>query len=133
MAQRLNRRLIRFFDSPIWPALLSAFVAPGLGQISNRDYAKGILLLFTSIAPLITFYNILEQRLSLILPGSPDLWAKNPQALREALTKLITESPGLFITFYALVCTVWVFGVIDAYISGKQKRIRKSLKNEQNL
>ena len=133
MAGRVSKRLLRFFNSPFWPALLSAFVAPGMGQISNRDYGKGVLLLFASLIPLITFYNVLQDRLALLLPGAPEAWAKDPQALRVALTKIVAQNPGLFVTFYALIITVWVYGVVDAFMMGRRKRKNRALKNEQDL
>ena len=115
----------RFIGSPIWPALLSALVAPGVGQIYNREMTKGFFLLTTSIGSFLWFSKVITERLSLLLPGTPDQWATNQAALREALTRLITENSEMFMTFQLLIILIWGFGVVDAYLTAR-KRMKQS-------
>jgi hypothetical protein len=94
-------RFLRFFGlrSPIWPAVFSAFIGPGVGQFLNGDLKKGILLCVTTLGSFVWFSNVVGERLMLILPGTPEQWKGNPELLREAITRLFTETPGMFITF----------------------------------
>ncbi len=123
-----RRRPLR--KSPIWPALLSALVAPGIGQVFNRDYAKGIFLLLSSMTSFIWFSKVLTEKLIGVLPGPPEKWAENQDALREALMKLIQENAQMFFTFQILVILIWGFGVIDAYMSAS--KAMPPLQNDEN-
>jgi hypothetical protein len=115
----------RLFRSAIWPALLSAVVAPGLGQIANRDYKKGIFLLATSLGSFLWFSKVVTDQLSLILPGTPDEWRLNPVALKEAVFKIVNQNPSMFLVFQILMVVVWMFGVVDAYLTARRPNTLK--------
>ena len=106
--------------SPIWPALLSALVAPGVGQIYNRELPKGFFLLSVSIGSFLWFSKVVTERLSLLLPGTAEQWAKDPVLLREGLMKLINQNSDMFMTFQLLILLVWGFGVADAYFTARK-------------
>lgn len=114
----------RFGASPVWPALLSGLVAPGLGQIYNREYRKGSLLLFASIGSFIWFSRTVTQAISLLLPGTPDQWTLNEGAFRGAVTKVVSQNPNMFVTFEVLIIVVWAFATLDAYFTAR--RLRRS-------
>lgn len=118
--------------SPIWPAILSAIVAPGIGQIFNRDYAKGFFLLLSSLTSFMWFSKVVTERLSTLLPGTPDQWASNQDALREALMKLISAEGQMFFTFQILVVLIWGFGVVDAYLSARRKPSQHPVNDDAN-
>ncbi len=107
--------------SPLWPALLSALVAPGAGQIFNREFKKGIFLLAASLGSFIWLSKVLGEKLSVLLPGTPEEWLQKPVMLEEARTKLINEAPGMFFSFFILMILVWGFAVVDAYITAKHQ------------
>lgn len=107
--------------SAIWPALLSALVAPGVGQIANREYGKGALLLVASLGSFFWFSRVLTEQISLYLPGTPDQWMNNQATLREAIIKLAEQNASMFMTFQLLVLIVWIFAVVDAYITAKKR------------
>lgn len=111
-----------FFRSPIWPAILSAFVAPGVGQLANGDLSKGLFLLTTSVGTFFYFVHVMTERLSVLLPGTPDQWATNQQALRDAVKRLIEGDPNMFFTFQILMLLTWTFGIVDAYVTAKNPR-----------
>lgn len=115
----------RFGSSPIWPALLSGLVAPGMGQIFNREFLKGGLLLFASIGSFLWFSKTVTEALSLVLPGTPELWASNQQAFREAVVKVVQQNPNMFITFEILIVLVWVFAIVDAYLTARRRASAK--------
>jgi uncharacterized membrane protein HdeD (DUF308 family) len=108
--------------SPVWPALLSALVAPGVGQIFNRDYKRGILLLVISLGGFFWFSSVLTQQLSLFIHTAPETWMQNPNLLKDALSKVVGQNPDMFVTFYTLMFLTWIFGVVDAYVSARKLR-----------
>jgi hypothetical protein len=105
---------------PLWAALLSGLVAPGIGQIFNRDFVKGIFLLVASVGSFLWFSKVCVERLAVLLPGNPEEWATNQTVFKEALTKLITQNPDMFMTFELLIIIVWVYGIIDAYATARR-------------
>lgn len=113
---------MKFVRSPFWPASLSGLIVPGLGQFYNRDYSKGVLLLVASFGALLWFTRTLTNQLSLLLPGTPDQWEQDPMALKEAVLVLVKENPGMFFTFHMLILVVWVFSIVDAYLSARSKK-----------
>ena len=117
----ISRMKKRFGTSPAWPALLSGLVAPGLGQIYNREYAKGGLLLFASIGSFLWFSRTVTQALALILPGNPEQWATDKTVFREAVVKVVEKNPDMFVTFEVLIVLVWVFGILDAYFTARRR------------
>ncbi len=116
----MNSFLKKYSKSPIWAALLSGIVAPGLGQIYNRNNKRGILLMVISIGGLLWFSSILTEQLSLYIHTPPDTWMQNPDQLSAAITQVISKNPNMFVTFYALMLITWIFGIVDAYLSAKK-------------
>jgi uncharacterized membrane protein HdeD (DUF308 family) len=118
----MSEFLKKWSRSPIWPVLLSALVAPGLGQVYNRDLKRGILLLAVSLGGFFWFSSILTNQLSVFLPSPPETWVQHPEMLKEAITKVVAQNPSMFVTFYALMIFTWLFAVVDAYLSSKKLR-----------
>ena len=110
--------------SPLWPALVSGLVAPGLGQILNREPFKGAFLLFSFVGSILWFSKIVGQRLLTLLPGSPEQWAQDPAVMREAVVRLATDDPKSFLMFDVLILLVWGFSVVDAYLTAKKRNAK---------
>lgn len=121
--------IYKIVRSPYWPAFLSGFIAPGVGQITNKELPKGFLLLGASLGSIIMFTRTMTDQLSLLLPGTPDQWQQNQAALKEAIRVLYGKNPGMFITFHMLILTVWIFGMVDAYLTAKKRSTRKPKEN----
>jgi hypothetical protein len=98
--------------------LLSGLVMPGLGQLMNRQLAKGgllvagVSLLFMAIMGL-TFYHLSRAITALgeLAPGA-DKWA----ALR---TQLLRQDTAWLWLGGGLFFLVWLYGVIDAWRWGR--------------
>ncbi len=105
---------------PAMAVFLSGLVAPGIGQIYNRDYKRGALLLLLSIGSFYWFSTVLTEQLSAILPGTPETWVTDATKFREALLAVVQKNPGMFVSFYALMILTWIFAMVDAYISAKK-------------
>ena len=62
-------------------------------------------------------------------------WVKLPthiveEALKSALLDLFQENTGMFLSFYLLIPTVWIFSVVDAYLTVQRKRRRYASSNK---
>lgn len=122
MARKVKKsRLRRLVRSPWWPATLSAVVAPGLGQISNRDYGRGFLLLFASLGTSFWFFHRIHDELRLLLPIDPSQWEANRELVREAYEEIVRRYPETFTTFYILIVVVWAFSIVDAYLTARRR------------
>ena len=115
-----QNKIYRFVRSPWWPALLSGFVAPGLGQFANRNYLKAALLFTSTVGSSLWFSRIVTDQISLHLAGTPDEWIQNRPAFQAAFMKVGEENPALFVLFYLLLFTTWVFSIVDAYLDAKK-------------
>jgi len=105
---------------PLVSALLSGLVIPGAGQIVNGDLKRGIFLIVVFLGSIVWFMKVLIERLTVILPGTPEEWKQNPQILQETMQKLFVETPGVFLTFELLMIMIWIYSIVDAYMSAKK-------------
>jgi hypothetical protein len=109
--------------SVVIPVLLSLFLGPGAGQLYNRDFKKGTLLILASLAVLIGagwwYYKALQ-------PFIPvDLMTTDPEAVKRILTNAAQEigAKSRLLPFcQALLMTLWIYGIVDAYLSAQKKR-----------
>jgi hypothetical protein len=100
-------------------AALSGLVCPGAGQLYNRQYVKGGLLMAASLSLVgAAVYRTWEEMMRLALAVEPGELFLNlaPMAHR------IAETNKPFYDKVALLFLVlWVYGVIDAYIKGNKQ------------
>jgi len=100
---------------PFTALSLSAIVLPGVGQLYNRQYVKGAILiaLFTGIS-LYLFYWVLVLGVGLILfLFQHDFlsWVEtSEQDLRSFLTGLV------------ILGVTWLISVVDAYFSANKRK-----------
>jgi hypothetical protein len=116
------RSLKKILRGPIVPVLFSAILGPGTGQILNGEFKKGFLLMITTFGSFMWFSKVVGERLSLVLPGTPDEWKLDPTKLTEAFTNLVHESPSMFLLFQILMILLWIYGMLDAYWGAKERR-----------
>jgi hypothetical protein len=97
-------------------AVLSGLVCPGAGQLYNRQYIKGGLIILASLSLVgAAAYRTWEEMMRLALAVEPGELFLNlaPMAHR------IAETNKPFYDKIALLfLALWVYGVIDAYIAG---------------
>lgn len=110
--------------SLVIPVLLSFFLGPGIGQLYNKDYKKGVILILSSLAILIVAGVWYFRQLQPFLPA--DLAANDPQAVQQLMTNAagqISATQGkILAAFQALLVVIWIYGVVDAYRVADQKR-----------
>jgi hypothetical protein len=108
----------------IIPVLLSLLLGPGVGQLYNKEYKKGVLLIVVSFVVLLVAGVWYYKAVQAFLPG--DLTTIDPQALPPLLTNATTqmnEKSGTLIFFFkAILMALWLYGVVDAYLVADKKR-----------
>ncbi len=100
--------------------LLSAFVIPGLGQITNGQAIKGSILLGSvTFVLILTFFSIF-QTLYAALIAIP-----NPQPNAELVVSLmekVQEGDGTLLTVCGIAFSIlWLYSVIDAFVYGSRR------------
>jgi diadenosine tetraphosphate (Ap4A) HIT family hydrolase len=101
---------------PLRAALLSALVCPGAGQIHNREYGKGVLLIG---ATLITAIWLIVRLVREVLGGLPeDMATFDPLSVLAMVEEVQRRNAGFFLGFTLLLTALWIYGIVDAYRSG---------------
>jgi hypothetical protein len=99
--------------------LLSGLLWPGTGQMYNREFAKGLVLI------LLTFLF----GLSLLMGAGAEILQKLPadgpawdtSQVQQILEQIRLKNAGLVTTFNLLMTVTWVYGVVDAYLGAKDR------------
>ena len=97
-------------------ALLSGLACPGAGQIYNRQYIKGGILVAATLAMVaVLFFKVWGAMLDAVASVPPDELLSDVFGLAHR----IVEGQGDFYgglgwAFFA----VWLYGVVDAYVMG---------------
>jgi len=114
----------------VWVAVLfSALLGPGTGQLYNRQYKKGLYLVFLTLILLGAFTTWLTSVLSPFLPV--DLATADPVEMRKtietALPAIIQKKGLIFYTYQLLLLAVWVYSIVDAYKIAKRRLALKGV------
>lgn len=100
-------------------ALLSGLVCPGAGQLYNRQYVKGAVMVAAALSLVgAAVYRTWEEMLryaSAVMPGEI-LDSAGP------MVQKIAETNKPFYNKIAVISLVlWLYGIVDAYIIGKKR------------
>ena len=125
MTKEIKRR-----KSPVLALCLSALVFPGAGQIYNKQFIKGIVMLLCSVILLgfiiVPFITSFMNYLSIV----SDLESIN-------VSEISLKSTSASSTMLSIVVTViWLNSVFDAYIFTKKNNSIKEedlLKGDKNI
>ena len=113
--------------SVIIPVLLCFFLGPGVGQLYNKEYKKGAILIVLSFVILIAAGVWYFKALQPYLPG--DLTAVDPQALQDILKNAaaqVSSKQGYILSASeALLMVLWLYGIVDAYLVAQRKKVSR--------
>jgi len=108
----------------IIPVLLCLFLGPGVGQLYNKEYRKGVILITFSALILIWAVVWYFRAIQPFLPT--DLTAIDPQAMTEllknAMQQVSAKGAGILFFFKAVLILAWLYAVVDAYLVADKKR-----------
>lgn len=100
--------------------LLSAFVWPGAGQVYNKELRKGFVLFGLTFLMVISFMLGAMSQL-----GGMTEFGKSGvldfSAARKLTETVARLNPGLVRTFNLLMSLTWVYSVVDAGFSAKER------------
>ncbi|MCP4267500.1 MAG: hypothetical protein GY777_18375 [Candidatus Brocadiaceae bacterium] len=104
-------------------ALLSGLVFPGIGQLVQKNYVRGIALILASTAGLIIMgVKVYRQTLTILeavdLKGGVINLSETVNNLSQASS---ASSSASYRCAMILLMICWVIGTIDAYMVGRKK------------
>jgi TM2 domain-containing membrane protein YozV len=106
--------------TPLIAALLSALLWPGAGQIYNRDFKKGMALTVLTVLLGASLVVGVGRDVLQSLPQNPSLF--DLTQIRQIKDVLLKANPRLYGTYSLLLTLTWVFSVIDAFLSARERR-----------
>lgn len=101
------------------PVLLSALVWPGAGQIYNRDFKKGVVLVLLTFLAGVSLFMVAGMQIAQHLP--PDVSSIDAARAQTIADDIVKKNAGFFASFNILVLATWVFGIIDAFLGAKER------------
>jgi TM2 domain-containing membrane protein YozV len=105
----------------ILSSLCSAFVIPGLGQIINHEIKKGALLLSAVFILFVGGCIKLAFLINTVVTSASSMDG-DPQSFLRAIQE---ENLGSLWILGALFAVIWVYSVIDAFVSGLRLEAKK--------
>jgi len=115
-------------------ALFNALLFPGWGQIYLKKYKKGISIIIATIAGVLSIIWFVIQTTINILKIAP---LKKGTITFSAVVNLTIDSIKALNLFYLFLILffmilLWIFSMIDAYISGK-KEIQSTVAPKESI
>jgi hypothetical protein len=115
-------------------ALFNALLFPGWGQIYLKKYKKGILIIIAIIAGVSSILWSVVQTTKNILKIAP--FKKGTVNFSAVVNLAIDAIKALNLSYLFLILLsmilLWVFSIIDAYISGK-KEIQSTVAPKESI
>jgi TM2 domain-containing membrane protein YozV len=114
-------------------ALFNALLFPGWGQIYLKKYKKGILIIIAIIAGVLSILWSVIQTTINILKIAP---FKKGTVTFNTVVQLTIDSIKALNLFYlylilSFMILLWIFSIIDAYISGKKEMAKVNIAADQ--
>ena len=100
--------------------LLSGFVWPGAGQLYNREFRKGALLIGLTLLLAAAVMIATAVELTRRLPA--DIENVDPDLVRDLPIQVLAARPGTLLAPSFLLLAAWVYGIVDAYLGGRGRR-----------
>jgi hypothetical protein len=114
-------------------ALFNALIFPGWGQIYLKKYKKGISIIIAIIAGVVSILLSVIQTTITILKVTP--FKKGTITFISVFQLAIDSIKALdrYYLFLILLSMIllWIFSIIDAYISGKKEMAKSSTSADQ--
>ncbi len=104
---------------PIIAALLSALVWPGAGQIYNREFKKGLVLIGLTLLFGLSLVMGAGRDLLHSLPA--DMSAFDIEQARMLTEEIMRRNSTSLVTFNLLMTVTWVYSAFDAYLGARDR------------
>ena len=113
-------------------ACLSGLVYPGLGQIVQRHYIRGIALISIVSACLIVIFLNASRKINIILANidSSNADLDITSIMKEVQTFSSGRDSLIMNISSALIFCCWVIGIVDSYLTGKRIDLENNAHNK---
>lgn len=117
---------------------LSALLGPGAGQLYNKEWKKGFILIGFLIGVMAAaayfFIHAAKKTVEALALSNPDLLIQEGAEMLLAKEILAQNAGFISITKWTIV-VLWCYGVVDAYLGAKRRRVGKvqEVQNGQNV
>lgn len=112
-------------------AVLLSFVGPGLGQIYNRDYKKGTIILVFSLVIFLIYMALLYIKVVPLLPD-PRVEIITPEMVKTVVLSVKEKDRYLLsLTFFAFL-GLWAYAISQSYFKAKEINEKEHVPNEQD-
>jgi hypothetical protein len=106
------------------PVVLAVLLGPGVGQLYNKEFKKGFVLIGLSVVLLLAFSVWLSRAALGYLPS--DISTVDRAVLRNIIqTHIVADHPVTFYIYEVLLALLWIYGIVDAYLGGVRRRAAK--------
>jgi TM2 domain-containing membrane protein YozV len=103
------------------PVFLAVLLGPGVGQLYNKEFKKGFILIGVSLGLLLAFSIWLSKAAIGYLPQ--DIETIDHALIRKIVQEHVVKNhTATFYTYQALLGGLWVYGIVDAYLGGVRRR-----------
>ena len=100
--------------------LLSLLIGPGVGQLYNREFKKGWLLIgFTAVIFILFFGTLTKAAMQMLPPGSAMM---TPEIAQEIVQKIFEKNPRPFYLFKFILIIAYAYSIVDAYKGASPKK-----------
>ena len=110
-------------NSSLKGALLSGLVFPGLGQVAQKNYKRGAVMMLTVLVSMaVIVVKAVEQALAIIETLDLEGGVISMGTITDAATQAsanVENSP--YNIFLLLIIGCWLVSIVDAYLAGKGK------------
>lgn len=114
-------------------AILLSLLGPGLGQIYNREYRKGILLLvFTSLLFLLPFFWLIK-KIAPFLPDTTNVTVQ-PEMFQSIAEQVIKKDPysfKLIVVPFLLFFGLWAYAIVQSFFKAQEISEKESASKEK--
>lgn len=108
---------------PLLAAVISACLGPGAGQLYNRQWKKGIVLLslvLLLLSGLIFFFVLAAKNtLDALMASQPEIFYQKGFEVAVA-KKIIKENHGAISIFKWSFLTLWCYSIVDAFLAAQK-------------
>lgn len=112
-------------------AVLLSFVGPGLGQIYNRDYKKGTIILAATLLIFLIYLALLYVKVVPLLPD-PRTQIITPELVKNAVLSIKEKDRHLLSLAFFAFLGLWAYAISESYFKAKEIHEKEQSPNEQD-
>jgi hypothetical protein len=98
---------------------LSAVVWPGAGQLYNREFQKGFILIGLTLLFGLSLFMTAGVGIAKHMP--PDATTFDMAQARILSDTIVRENAKFFTTFNLLMMATWIYSIVDAYLGARDR------------